>query len=221
MPSPSSSNASSSASSSRSSPSATDVARPPPNDFGVETQQATDLAFEYFLGLPTPPSSISAADFKSPFTLPFVTQDFFETEDLTTPPSAGTRPSRFHLLRIWAAAVLINKAEHLWPLFIALRDNTHFDFPTILRHAGPDNLELSLLRCLALQPYGPPFILDWLLLFQSSIEELIVRDKKLRFYHPQAWQWFGHANTYANLRIRYADPAADLPLPKMDIEPDS
>uniref|UniRef100_A0A0W0GAT3 Uncharacterized protein n=1 Tax=Moniliophthora roreri TaxID=221103 RepID=A0A0W0GAT3_MONRR len=99
----------------------------------------------------TPPAKISEEDFSSSFDLDFITQAFFEVDEL---------------------AVLINKAEALWPFFIALHTNAQYNFDDILRYAGPDDLALTLLCCLAFQPYGPAFIMDWLQLFQSSIEHL-------------------------------------------------
>ncbi|EEB92060.1 hypothetical protein MPER_09483, partial [Moniliophthora perniciosa FA553] len=156
------------------------------------------------------------ADFKLPWTLELASQEFFKLKHLTHPPAADTIPSRFQLLHIWATAVIINKAEFLWPLFLALQNNTHFDFPIVLEHTGPNDLQLCLLCCLAFQTYGPAFILDWLHLFQSSIEQLLAWDGKLKYYHPQVWQWFGHADTYANLRIKGVDPTLDLPLPDFE-----
>uniref|UniRef100_A0A0W0FXT8 Uncharacterized protein n=1 Tax=Moniliophthora roreri TaxID=221103 RepID=A0A0W0FXT8_MONRR len=126
--------------------------------------------FKFFVGMSTPPAEISAEDFSSPFDLDLVTQEFFEVDELGPPPTSTDPPSRSQLLHIWAAAVLINKAEALWPLFIALHTNAWYNFNNILHHVGPDDLALTLLRCLAFQPYSPSFILDWLQLFQFSIE---------------------------------------------------
>uniref|UniRef100_A0A0W0G4Y3 Uncharacterized protein n=1 Tax=Moniliophthora roreri TaxID=221103 RepID=A0A0W0G4Y3_MONRR len=60
------------------------------------------------------------------------------------------------------------------------------------------------------------FILDWLQLFQSSIEQLIIWDGKQNSIHSQCWQWFGHTITYTNLHVNSCDPAKDMPVPHSD-----
>ncbi|EEB89110.1 hypothetical protein MPER_12834 [Moniliophthora perniciosa FA553] len=194
-------------------PSATVVARPPLTEVSVELPPS-DFAFEFFVGVPHPPNDLHDTDFTSPFTYELVTQHLLEKDDYTNPPSAATVPSRFYLLRIWAVGAIISKCDSFWPLFHALRTNKPFNFDLVLTRFGPQDFELILLRCLAFQPYGPAFILDWLLLFQSTIEQLVVRDKKQKYFHPQRWQWFGHAHTYANLKVKGSDPAVDVPRPQ-------
>uniref|UniRef100_A0A0W0F9M6 Uncharacterized protein n=1 Tax=Moniliophthora roreri TaxID=221103 RepID=A0A0W0F9M6_MONRR len=122
----------------------------------------------------TPPAEISTEDFSSPFNLEFVTQEFFDVDELGPCPTSQDPPSHYQLLHIWAAAILINKAKALWQLFITLWTNARYNFDDILHHVGPDDLALSLLCYLAFQPYGPTFVLDWLQLFQSLIEQLVI-----------------------------------------------
>ncbi|ESK80885.1 hypothetical protein Moror_15792 [Moniliophthora roreri MCA 2997] len=139
--------------------------------------------FKFFVSMSTPPTKISTEDFSSPFNLKFMTQEFFKADELGPPPTSMDPSSHYQLLCIWAMAILITKAEALWLLFVALHTNVWYNSDNILCHMGPNDLSLTLLHCLAFQPYGPTFILDWLQLFQSLIEQL----------------WFGHAITYANL----------------------
>jgi hypothetical protein len=88
-------------------------------------------------------------------------------------------------------------------LFDALRTNSRYDFANIMKYTPPRSLDLCLVQSLAFEEDGPGFILPWLMLLQSSIEQLVFRDHLEESFHPEVWYWFCHANTFATFQVRW------------------